>query len=252
MNVYLILQFLFLKVVKNIDINYTSFTLDNYNLKNTIYGSGNRLKDVIYKSACIVRCLYNQNQTKIEIIQKNSFCCEWKTDVESLNCVEKEKCNYLENKLKNYLTFLILTVYFSLVLVLMIILFIVFFYLSSKSLSKKQSLRNGLVVVVLVLFTSTIIPIIVLKIISLKKKISITKLLGGEFKNISITKVIISVEIKNKERPENNQKFSELKYNYETNSAKMPSSDLYSVESGENNIDSKKLNLKDEDNDNKF
>ena len=72
-----------------------------------------------------------------------------------------------------------------------------------------------------------------------------TKLLGGEFKNISLLKVVVSLDIKNLEK--SNNKNIELKKNYEINLMKIQNSDICSVESAENNVDSKKLNLKDED-----
>jgi hypothetical protein len=239
---------IFLQQYSGLDIEYTVFHPGNndnndinLNKMNSVFGTGNKLKDIALNSACISICR-NSSDTYTK-----GICCTGENLV-SIKCMDRDYCKKLYKDINSYLTFLIITVYFSTAIVTMLIMFLIFFILSrrvgrykitqinntkqnyskqrdsdkininmnsnrsseidnmnlnneiSDKLSLKQAYINGLVAAILVLFTALILPIIIMKIISVYKGKSMTRMLGGNFQSISTTKLVISVDIKDSER----------------------------------------------------
>jgi hypothetical protein len=198
---------------------------------NSIYGTGNKLKDVIYRTSCLSTC----NSTNIYL---GKLCCSG-NDINQLECKPQKYCKLLKNHIEDYLFLTIISTYIAVLVITMIIMFIIFYYLSYKNflaqeisisgenrnlsdINKKQSLINGLVAATLTLFLFLIIPIIILKIVSFLKKKSMTRLLGGKFQIISSTRLLISLEIKENEKEKRFSNFNEertwSKRNFRTNS----------------------------------
>ena len=180
------------------DLLYSPFFVDHtkerFNITNSMYGTGNKLKDIIYMAAC--RSICSENDTLI-------VCCTGER-LNNLTCMYEEFCGELLEEFNSYLTSLIITCYFGVMIVFMIIVFFVFYFFSKKKskLGTRQSVINGAIAALVVLFTCLIIPIIIMKIVSwlFFENKSITRLLGGEFKMISSSEIMMSVNTKDKER----------------------------------------------------
>lgn len=221
-NLILILLFYTIDII-SVEINYqifqpklqNNFTLEN-NEFNSVYGTGNRLKDVIYKTACLSTCI------SLNIDVKNS-CCSG-NDINKLECKSEQYCKLLKKYIEDYLFSIIISSYSALIIITMITMFIIFYYLSYtkflaqeiklsgeytkiSSINKKQSFINGLVAATLTLFLFLILPILILKTISIFKKKSMTSLLGGKFQIISSFRLLTSIEIKESEKE---KRFSNL------------------------------------------
>jgi hypothetical protein len=221
-NIIFILLFYIIDVI-SVEINYQIFqpklqnnsTLEN-NEFNSIYGTGNRLKDVVYKTACLSTC----NSLHIDV--QNS-CCSG-NDINKLECKSEQFCKLLKKYIDDYLFSIIISSYSAFIIITMITMFIIFYYLSYtkflaqeiklsgeytkiSNINKKQSLINGLVAATLTLFLFLIFPILILKTISIFKKKSMTSLLGGKFQIISSFKLLTSIEIKESEKE---KRFSNL------------------------------------------
>lgn len=176
--------------------SYTPF--DKENGINSIYGTGDELLDVIYKTKCSLICDGSQ------------FPCCTGNRMNSIQCKNKEYCQDLVNKLQEYLVRVTLQIYFSLVALVGFVFFILFYCLTYKTLTFSQKSNgilcqkscwvNGLVAVLLVLSVSLVIPIAILLFIARCKNVSLTKLLGGDFSSISSVNLITSIEIKNETR----------------------------------------------------
>jgi hypothetical protein len=210
-----------------INYNYTPFVPfqnETFIEINSIYGTGNRLKDISYKLACNSLCIEidrknleknsenfvdNKNYT---ITYDNSQCCTGK-DLNKLQCMEKRYCEKLIGYIDGYFVIIVFSTYITLLCITMVIMFIIVYYLSIKNstgnrnenegtntLNKKQCIKNGLVAALLTLLGGFIIPIIILKFICLYRNISMTKILGGDFRMISSTKLVMSLETKNLEK----------------------------------------------------
>lgn len=281
----------------NNDFNHTLAL----NEMNTIYGTGNKLKDVVYKATCDIICS-SQNQINSQNhnshtqgpyhgnnhIDPNRNCCSG--DLENLKCMSEQYCNYLKSFLQGYLIGIILSTYISLIFITMLIIFIIFYCLSLRqakhfennkklkcenvsengdeeevaqieyALTKRQALINGIVAASLVLFTGMIIPIVVLKLISIWKNKSMTRMLGGDFKMISSTKLAASVKVKN-ERKKKYLIMDDNQSNSNNKKIVSPAGKSEGIVIGESSsnrnedniiITSKKLKMKDEDKYNKI
>jgi hypothetical protein len=230
-----------------LDIEYTPFKSENVP-NNTIFGTGNRLKDLVYKLACEIKCFPNHIKTSYANENNIKFCCQWIDDLKSINCAEKEQCEYLDNLIKNYLITLVFSIYFSLMIITMSCIFFIFFYISQKSVTKSQAVKNGLVAAILVFLSAFIFPILILKIICLYKNLSMTKILGGEFSSVSMTQMVVSFKLKDSEKTQKikDEGMKESAKLCETDNVfKFQSSDTSSVKSSSEKV--KKLNIKDDD-----
>jgi hypothetical protein len=148
---------------------------------NSIFGTGDTGIDHLYRNRCKEICLN---------------CCEG--DIAVITCATAEQCESLQSQIDIYLYTLIASVYFSILIVTASAAFVVFYLLSRKVYDKGLSFKNGAVAAILTLFTGLIVPLIILKIISVVKNQSMTSLLGGDFKGLNSN--LISTRIKANER----------------------------------------------------
>lgn len=191
--------------------------INNINITtNSIYGTGNKLKDLLYKNACTTICKEVNGGGKLS-------CCVG--GIQDIKCMDEQFCQILIDLVNRFLIMIIFSTYFSLMLLTMIIIFIIFYTLSRKraknELSIKGSCLNGLVAALLVLFAGLIVPIAILKIISLYKKKSMTKLLGGNFQKISTTELVMTVNLKNEQKK---KRYNIIPYNNMNNDENVMSS----------------------------
>lgn len=214
------------------DIEYIPFKNVEITYKNTIYGTGNKLIDTVCNSLCNAIC----NKTQKEFETSNTICCKIE-NIENIECLSDQECLKLLKSLNDFIIKTIIACYFAVLFITIVIMFLTFYCLSinytkDNPLSRKQSLINGSVAGLLVLFTGLILPIIILKIICLIKKKSITRILGGEFTNLSLRHLLFSVEIKNIEKIKK----------YESQNDNQKCAKIYTSEESDTH---KKLNLKD-------
>jgi len=149
--------------IRNLSIEYNTFD----NEVNSVYGTGNVMKDVVYKVNCFIKC--------------KSKCCSGEY-FSNIKCLQNELCNKKIKKVRKYILNIILTVYFSLAAFTGIILFIIYFFFSRKYYENKQSLKNAFSAFLFSQAIFLIIPIIILFIISKCKNKKIIEILGGDFK----------------------------------------------------------------------
>jgi hypothetical protein len=179
------------------DIHYTPFQPKNKQIPtNSIYGTGNKITDVVYRASCKALCKKNY------IREFPNYCCSGES-LETLKCNTMDYCNILRGYINEFLISIVFTSYISLILITMLVIFLIYYFLSKRTLqrsSTKQCILNGLVASTIVLFTGLILPIIILKITSIYMKKSMTSILGGEFKEINPTNLIMSVEVRNDDK----------------------------------------------------
>lgn len=145
----------------------------NYNNPsiNSIYGTGNRTLDTLYKERCAK--LWGEKSYRDE------HCCEGDT-------LEEEKrqsifrCQEILGNLQHYIIALILILYLILLAITMGVVFILY-YCQTKVVRYKS--KNALSSSMIVLFGATIIPIVILELYCWYKKITIEDFFGADFDN---------------------------------------------------------------------
>jgi hypothetical protein len=149
---------------------------------NSIFGTGDTDIDILYRQKCESIC---------------KTCCTG-DDLNSIICASLDYCKGEQSQLDLYLYTIIISVYFSILILTMVVMFVTFYLLSRKVYNNRTSLKNGTVAAMLTLMTGLILPIIVLKIIAFVKDRDMTSLLGGDFKKLDSN--LVSTRIKLTER----------------------------------------------------
>ena len=224
---FLIYLVLFLISIKNIYSKegelYTPYSDYNNPSINSIYGTGNRTLDIIYRENCAKLCG--------EKIYDDTHCCEGNT-LEESKCQSFRRCQDILDNFQRYVINIALISYFSLMFIVMVVVFIVYYCYTRE---KKYKCKNAFASSIIVFFAGTIIPILILQIYCWYKVITIEQYFGANFDAcFNISKSLQSVDVINDQRPENrniendNIEFNE---NQDNNEKK-----LYQVNENHNNI----------------
>ena len=171
---------------------YTPYSDYNNPSINSIYGTGNRTLDVIYRENCAKLCG--------EKIYDDTHCCEGNT-LEEEKCQSFKRCQDILDNFQRYVINIALISYFTLMFIVMVIVFICYYCYTR---DKKYKCKNAFASSVIVFFAGTIIPILILQIYCWYKVITIEQYFGANFDAcFNISKSLQSVDVINDQRPEN-------------------------------------------------
>ena len=171
---------------------------------NSIYGTGNRTLDVIYREKCANLCG--------EKTYDDSHCCEGNT-LEEEKCMSFKRCQEILDNFQKYVINIALISYFTLMFIVMVIVFFIYYCYTRDKLYK---CRNAFSSSIIVLFASTVIPIIILQIYCWYKVITIEQFFGANFdKCFNISKSLQSVDEIENTRPDIRKNENDNETNYE-------------------------------------
>ena len=181
----------FINIHSKEDVLYTPYSDYNNPSINSIYGTGNRTLDIIYRENCARLCG--------EKTYDDSHCCEGNT-LEEEKCQSFRRCQDILDNFQRYIINIALISYFSLMFIVMVVVFFVYYcYTRDKKYKCKNAYSSSLVV----FFAATIIPIIILQIYCWYKVITIEQYFGANFdKCFNISKSLQSVDVLDDQRPE--------------------------------------------------
>lgn len=149
---------------------------------NSVYGTGNVLKDVVYKVNCMIKC--------------KSHCCSGE-NFTNIKCLLQSQCLKKVEKVKKFILKVVFACYSTLAILTSIIVFIIYFFISKRFYDNKQSFKNGLATLLFSLSIFLILPILFLIIYSKLKKIRIVEILGGNFSKYK--NLLLKTDVKNDE-----------------------------------------------------
>ena len=185
---------------------YTPYSDYNHPSINSIYGTGNRTLDIIYRENCARLCG--------EKTYDDSHCCEGNT-LEEEKCQSFRRCQDILDNFQRYIINIALISYFSLMFIVMVVVFFVYYcYTRDKKYKCKNAYSSSLVV----FFAATIIPIIILQIYCWYKVITIEQYFGANFdKCFNISKSLQSVDVLDDQRPERRNIDNDINDNIDNN-----------------------------------
>ena len=185
---------------------YTPYSDYNNPSINSIYGTGNRTLDKIYRENCARLCG--------EKTYDDSHCCEGNT-LEEEKCQSFRRCQDILDNFQRYIINIALISYFSLMFIVMVVVFFVYYcYTRDKKYKCKNAYSSSLVV----FFAATIIPIIILQIYCWYKVITIEQYFGANFdKCFNISKSLQSVDVLDDQRPERRNIDNDINENIDNN-----------------------------------
>lgn len=192
---------IFIKAESELYIPYSDYKNPSIN---SIHGTGNRTLDVLYREKCAKLCG--------EQFYSDEHCCEGNS-LEEEECKSFKRCQEILDNFQHYVISIALISYLSLMLITMVIVFILYYcYTTQRSYKFKNAYSSAIIV----LFASTIIPIIILQFYCWYKGISIEQFFGADFdKCFNIGKSLQSVEVINDQRPENRNTYNNNYNNYQ-------------------------------------
>jgi len=188
----ILLLLAFLKEINSL-IYYTPFNLKHSDSKsiilNTVYGTGNKLYDVTYRTYCSL--LHNKSS------YSDDFCCIG-NNLNILEPVSIKKCKSFQNNFRNYFIKITIFSYFFLTFLTTIILFIIFYI---NTIDDKIKIKNGLIAAFIVFCGALVIPIIIIEIYCIVTGKEIFKLFGGDYNKFFcfIDIKLQTVDIKNED-----------------------------------------------------
>ena len=204
-----IIKILFLSFLKKIIslIYYTPFNLKHSDSNslitlNTVYGTGNKLYDISYRTFCSL--LHNKS------FYSDDFCCVG-NKINILKPVSINKCKSFQNNFRNYFIKITIFSYFFLTFLTMIVLFVVFYV---NTIDKKIKVANAFIAAFVVFCGALVVPIVIIEIYCVVKNKEIFKLFGGDYDKFFcfIDIKLQSVEIKNEDfinkKPENHNYYN--------------------------------------------
>lgn len=184
---------------------YTPYSDYKHPTINSVYGTGNRTLDVLYRKKCATLC---NKET-----YSDEHCCEGNT-LEDLKCQSFRRCQEILDNFQLYVLNIAFISYFSLLAITMVVVFIVYYHYTR---DKKYKCKNACSSSVIVFCAGTVIPIIVIQFYCWYKAISIEAFFGASFSTcVNVDTLLQSVDVKNDERPNRNDK-SEENYGYNKN-----------------------------------
>lgn len=196
----------FINIHSKEDELYTPYSDYNNPSINSIYGTGNRTLDIIYRENCARLCG--------EKTYDDSHCCEGNT-LEEEKCQSFRRCQDILDNFQRYVINIALISYFSLMFIVMVVVFFVYYcYTRDKKYKCKNAYSSSLVV----FFAATIIPIIILQIYCWYKVITIEQYFGANFdKCFNISKSLQSVDVLDDQRPERRNIDNDINENIDNN-----------------------------------
>ena len=196
----------FINIHSKEDELYTPYSDYNNPSINSIYGTGNRSLDKIYRDNCARLCG--------EKTYDDSHCCEGNT-LEEEKCQSFRRCQDILDNFQRYIINIALISYFSLMFIVMVVVFFVYYcYTRDKKYKCKNAYSSSLVV----FFAATIIPIIILQIYCWYKVITIEQYFGANFdKCFNISKSLQSVDVLDDQRPERRNIDNDINDNIDNN-----------------------------------
>ena len=196
----------FINIHSKEDVLYTPYSDYNHPSINSIYGTGNRTLDKIYRDNCARLCG--------EKTYDDSHCCEGNT-LEEEKCQSFRRCQDILDNFQRYIINIALISYFSLMFIVMVVVFFVYYcYTRDKKYKCKNAYSSSLVV----FFAATIIPIIILQIYCWYKVITIEQYFGANFdKCFNISKSLQSVDVLDDQRPERRNIDNDINDNIDNN-----------------------------------
>ena len=196
----------FINIHSKEDVLYTPYSDYNNPSINSIYGTGNRTLDKIYRENCARLCG--------EKTYDDSHCCEGNT-LEEEKCQSFRRCQDILDNFQRYIINIALISYFSLMFIVMVVVFFVYYcYTRDKKYKCKNAYSSSLVV----FFAATIIPIIILQIYCWYKVITIEQYFGANFdKCFNISKSLQSVDVLDDQRPERRNIDNDINENIDNN-----------------------------------
>ena len=162
---------------------------------NSIYGTGNRTLDNLYREKCAKLC-GRKNYDDL-------YCCEGDT-LEEEKCKSTKRCREILGIYQYFIVSIALSIYLLIIILIMIIAFI-FFFFSTKN--KDYKCKNAYSSAFIVLFSGTILPMLFLIIYCIKKKINFNIFFGAKFND--------NIFIKN--TPENENETKNIRYDNKPN-----------------------------------
>ena len=196
----------FINIHSKEDELYTPYSDYNNPSINSIYGTGNRTLDIIYRENCARLCG--------EKTYDDSHCCEGNT-LEEEKCQSFRRCQDILDNFQRYIINIALISYFSL---MFIVMFVVFFIYYCYTRDKKYKCKNAYSSSLVVFFAATIIPIIILQIYCWYKVITIEQYFGANFdKCFNISKSLQSVDVLDDQRPERRNIDNDINDNIDNN-----------------------------------
>ena len=159
---------------------------------NSIYGTGNRTLDVLYREKCAKLCGENTYD--------DTHCCEGNT-LEEEKCQSFKRCQEILDNFQRYVINIALISYFSLMFIVMVIVFFAYYCYTR---DKKYKCKNAFASFIIVFFAGTIIPILILQIYCWYKVITIEQYFGANFDAcFNISKSLQNVDVIEEKPPEN-------------------------------------------------
>ena len=188
-NILFFLSFLYIHSKE--DELYTPYSDYENPSINSIYGTGNRTLDILYRENCAKLCG--------EKNYDDTHCCEGNT-LEEERCQSFKRCQEILDNFQRYVIKIALISYFTLMLVVMVIVFFVYYCYTRDKIYK---CKNAFASSVVVFFAGTVIPILVLQIYCWYKVITIEQYFGANFdKCFNISKSLQSVDVIDDQKPE--------------------------------------------------
>ena len=188
-NILFFLSFLYIHSKE--DELYTPYSDYENPSINSIYGTGNRTLDILYRENCAKLCG--------EKNYDDTHCCEGNT-LEEEKCQSFKRCQEILDNFQRYVIKIALISYFTLMFIVMVIVFFVYYCYTR---DKKYKCKNAFASSVVVFFAGTVIPILVLQIYCWYKVITIEQYFGANFdKCFNISKSLQSVDVIDDQKPE--------------------------------------------------
>ena len=188
-NILFFLSFLYIHSKE--DELYTPYSDYENPSINSIYGTGNRTLDILYRENCAKLCG--------EKNYDDTHCCEGNT-LEEERCQSFKRCQEILDNFQRYVIKIALISYFTLMLIVMVIVFFVYYCYTRDKIYK---CKNAFASSVVVFFAGTVIPILVLQIYCWYKVITIEQYFGANFdKCFNISKSLQSVDVIDDQKPE--------------------------------------------------
>ena len=188
-NILFFLSFLYIHSKE--DELYTPYSDYENPSINSIYGTGNRTLDILYRENCAKLCGENTYD--------DTHCCEGNT-LEEERCQSFKRCQEILDNFQRYVIKIALISYFTLMFIVMVIVFFVYYCYTRDKIYK---CKNAFASSVVVFFAGTVIPILVLQIYCWYKVITIEQYFGANFdKCFNISKSLQSVDVIDDQKPE--------------------------------------------------
>ena len=188
-NILFFLSFLYIHSKE--DELYTPYSDYENPSINSIYGTGNRTLDILYRENCAKLCG--------EKNYDDTHCCEGNT-LEEEKCQSFKRCQEILDNFQRYVIKIALISYFTLMFIVMVIVFFVYYCYTREKIYK---CKNAFASSVVVFFAGTVIPILVLQIYCWYKVITIEQYFGANFdKCFNISKSLQSVDVIDDQKPE--------------------------------------------------